>query len=35
MTSVKRLEECRQRIGKELDRVVDFWLRYSHDTVHG
>lgn len=33
--SVVKLEECRERIRKELDNVVDFWLQYSHDTVHG
>uniref|UniRef100_A0A674N9Y6 N-acylglucosamine 2-epimerase n=1 Tax=Takifugu rubripes TaxID=31033 RepID=A0A674N9Y6_TAKRU len=35
MTSVIQLEECRERIRKELDTVVDFWLRYSHDPDHG
>lgn len=34
MSAVK-LEECRERIRAELDNVVDFWLKYSHDTVHG
>lgn len=34
MSAVK-LEECRERIRTELDNVVDFWLKYSHDTVHG
>lgn len=35
MTSVKQLGECRERLRRELDGVVDFWLRYSHDSVHG
>lgn len=30
-----KLEECRERVRTELDTVVDFWLKYSHDTVHG
>ncbi|KAF7210530.1 transcript variant X5 [Nothobranchius furzeri] len=34
MSAVK-LEECRQHIRAQLDSVVDFWLKYSHDTVHG
>ena len=34
MSTVK-LEECLERIRTELDNVVDFWLKYSHDTVHG
>ncbi|KAM8830231.1 N-acylglucosamine 2-epimerase [Synchiropus picturatus] len=29
------LEACRARIRSELDRVVDFWLKHSHDTKHG
>ncbi|XP_029995738.1 N-acylglucosamine 2-epimerase isoform X2 [Sphaeramia orbicularis] len=33
--SVVKLEECRERICRELDKTVDFWLKYSHDTVHG
>ncbi|XP_069383384.1 N-acylglucosamine 2-epimerase isoform X1 [Paralichthys olivaceus] len=35
MSASLKLEETRQRIRKELDTVVDFWLKYSHDTVHG
>ncbi|CAF91264.1 unnamed protein product, partial [Tetraodon nigroviridis] len=35
MAAVRRLEECRERMGRELDAVVDFWLRYSHDSLHG
>ncbi|KAI3357470.1 hypothetical protein L3Q82_015510 [Scortum barcoo] len=34
MSAVK-LEEYRERIRSELDAVVDFWLKYSHDSVHG
>ncbi|XP_071383547.1 N-acylglucosamine 2-epimerase [Centroberyx affinis] len=33
--SVEKLEEYRERIRTELDRVVDFWLKHSHDTQHG
>lgn len=33
--AVVQLKEYRERIRAELDNVVDFWLRYSHDTVHG
>ncbi|XP_032377567.1 N-acylglucosamine 2-epimerase [Etheostoma spectabile] len=33
--SVVKLEEYRERIRKELDNAVDFWLKYSHDTIHG
>ncbi|XP_027869167.1 N-acylglucosamine 2-epimerase [Xiphophorus couchianus] len=33
--SVGKLEECRQHIRAQLDAVVEFWLKYSHDTVHG
>lgn len=33
--SVVKLQACRERIRTELDSVVDFWLKYSHDTVHG
>lgn len=33
--SAARLEEFRGKIRSELDSVVDFWLRHSHDTVHG
>uniref|UniRef100_A0A671XXA7 N-acylglucosamine 2-epimerase n=1 Tax=Sparus aurata TaxID=8175 RepID=A0A671XXA7_SPAAU len=33
--SVVKLEECRERLRTELDNVVDFWLKYSHDNVHG
>ncbi|KAM9342092.1 N-acylglucosamine 2-epimerase isoform 2-T3 [Pholidichthys leucotaenia] len=33
--SVMKLEECRRHIRAQLDSVVDFWLKYSHDTVHG
>ncbi|XP_053705391.1 N-acylglucosamine 2-epimerase [Synchiropus splendidus] len=29
------LEACRARIRSELDRVVDFWLKHSHDMKHG
>ncbi len=29
------LEQYRERIQTELDRVVDFWLKYSHDKEHG
>uniref|UniRef100_A0AAQ5YNL9 N-acylglucosamine 2-epimerase n=1 Tax=Amphiprion ocellaris TaxID=80972 RepID=A0AAQ5YNL9_AMPOC len=34
MSDVK-LEECREHIRSQLDNVVDFWLKYSHDTVDG
>ncbi|XP_062316162.1 N-acylglucosamine 2-epimerase isoform X1 [Osmerus eperlanus] len=30
-----KLEQYRVRIRTELDRVVDFWLKYSHDTQYG
>ncbi|XP_056130496.1 N-acylglucosamine 2-epimerase isoform X2 [Lampris incognitus] len=30
--SVLKLKQHRQLIGEELDRVVAFWLKYSHDT---
>lgn len=33
--SAARLEEFRGKIRSELDSVVDFWLRHSHDKVHG
>ncbi|KAM3872214.1 N-acylglucosamine 2-epimerase [Diretmus argenteus] len=33
--SVNQLEEYRERIRTELDRVMDFWLKYSHDTIYG
>ncbi|KAM9785923.1 N-acylglucosamine 2-epimerase [Neosynchiropus ocellatus] len=33
--SSSSLEACRERIRSELDRVVDFWLKHSHDTQHG
>ncbi|XP_003454289.2 N-acylglucosamine 2-epimerase isoform X2 [Oreochromis niloticus] len=33
--SVVMLEKCRENIQKQLDNVVDFWLKYSHDRVHG
>uniref|UniRef100_A0A8D3BTI4 N-acylglucosamine 2-epimerase n=1 Tax=Scophthalmus maximus TaxID=52904 RepID=A0A8D3BTI4_SCOMX len=33
--SVVKLEASREWIRTELDNVVDFWLKYSHDTVHG
>lgn len=29
------LEQYRERIRSELDRVVDFWLKYSHDEQYG
>ncbi|KAI2661433.1 N-acylglucosamine 2-epimerase [Labeo rohita] len=29
------LEQYRERIRTELDRVVDFWLKFSHDKEHG
>ena len=29
------LEEYREKIRTELDRVVNFWLTYSHDTEYG
>ncbi|KAL2103750.1 hypothetical protein ACEWY4_000618 [Coilia grayii] len=29
------LEQYRQRFRCELDRVVDFWLKYSHDKQYG
>ncbi|XP_034074407.1 N-acylglucosamine 2-epimerase isoform X2 [Gymnodraco acuticeps] len=34
MSAVK-LEEFRERIRKELDTTVDFWLQHSHDPLHG
>ncbi|KAM4609628.1 N-acylglucosamine 2-epimerase [Polymixia lowei] len=34
MSDVK-LKEYRQLIRTELDRVVDFWLKYSHDAEYG
>lgn len=33
--SVAKLEDYRERISTELNRVVDFWLKYSHDTQYG
>ncbi|CAJ1055163.1 N-acylglucosamine 2-epimerase [Xyrichtys novacula] len=33
--SIQKLQEWREQIRTELDSVVDFWLKYSHDTVHG
>lgn len=30
-----QLEKYRERMRTELDRVVDFWLKYSHDTQYG
>ncbi|XP_012713418.2 N-acylglucosamine 2-epimerase [Fundulus heteroclitus] len=33
--SVVRLEECQQHIRAQLDGAVEFWLKYSHDAVHG
>uniref|UniRef100_A0A3P8NB90 N-acylglucosamine 2-epimerase n=1 Tax=Astatotilapia calliptera TaxID=8154 RepID=A0A3P8NB90_ASTCA len=33
--SVVTLEKCRENIRKQLDNVVDFWLKYSLDRVHG
>lgn len=33
--SVVKLEDCRQHIRAQLDGVVEFWLKYSHDTEHG
>ncbi|XP_049608102.1 N-acylglucosamine 2-epimerase [Syngnathus scovelli] len=33
--SVVKLEECRAKIRNELNKVVDFWLKYSQDTVYG
>lgn len=29
------LKQYRERIRSELDRVVDFWLKYSHDEQNG
>ncbi|KAJ3605406.1 hypothetical protein NHX12_027453 [Muraenolepis orangiensis] len=29
------LERYRENIREELDRVVNFWMTYSHDTEHG
>uniref|UniRef100_A0A8C5DQZ3 N-acylglucosamine 2-epimerase n=2 Tax=Gouania willdenowi TaxID=441366 RepID=A0A8C5DQZ3_GOUWI len=34
MSTVK-LKECLTHIRTQLDNVVDFWLKHSHDTVHG
>ncbi|KAG9328748.1 hypothetical protein JZ751_010835, partial [Albula glossodonta] len=34
MTAAK-LVQFRDRIRTELDRAVDFWLKYSHDKDHG
>lgn len=33
--SVLRLEQFRETIRNELDRTVDFWIKYSYDTQHG
>ncbi|XP_054629630.1 N-acylglucosamine 2-epimerase isoform X3 [Dunckerocampus dactyliophorus] len=33
--SMVKLEECREKIREELNNIVDFWLKYSHDTVYG
>lgn len=35
MMFVMKLEEYQERFRRELDNVVDFWLKYSHDTLHG
>uniref|UniRef100_A0A8C6TFV4 N-acylglucosamine 2-epimerase n=1 Tax=Neogobius melanostomus TaxID=47308 RepID=A0A8C6TFV4_9GOBI len=33
--SVQQLEQFRETIRNQLDRTVDFWLKYSHDTQYG
>lgn len=33
--SVVKLEEWRKHVRAQLDTVVDFWLKHSHDTEHG
>ncbi|XP_010873907.1 N-acylglucosamine 2-epimerase [Esox lucius] len=33
--STEKLLQYRQRMRTELDRVLDFWLKYSHDTQYG
>lgn len=33
--SEEKLEQYRQRFRLELDIVVDFWLKYSHDKEYG
>ncbi|XP_061910153.1 N-acylglucosamine 2-epimerase isoform X1 [Entelurus aequoreus] len=33
--AILKLEEYRQKIRTELNNVMDFWLKYSHDTVYG
>lgn len=33
--SATKLQECRQHISAQLDGVVDFWLRHSHDAEYG
>lgn len=35
MSAAVKLEKCREQIRTELDNVVNFWLKHSHDPVHG
>lgn len=32
---VEKLKEYQKKIRRELDKTVDFWLKYSHDTEYG
>lgn len=33
--SVEKLQRYREQMRTELDKVVDFWQKYSHDTQYG
>ncbi|XP_052072486.1 N-acylglucosamine 2-epimerase-like [Mytilus californianus] len=33
--SEKRLSEFLEKVRSDLDRTVNFWVKHSHDTVHG
>ncbi|KAG7477515.1 hypothetical protein MATL_G00070460 [Megalops atlanticus] len=33
--NTEKLEQFREKIRAELDRVVDFWLKHSHDNQYG
>lgn len=35
MDRQKTLHSWQERISQELDSVVDFWLRHSHDKEYG
>ncbi|CAB1336867.1 unnamed protein product [Coregonus sp. 'balchen'] len=33
--SIEKLQQYREQMRTELDKVVDFWQKYSHDTQYG